>query len=72
MSSEDPDQPVHSRSLIRIFIELYMDSHDCKVLDKKIRENSRECHNHKPQPFQEEEETNKTKQAQIEQTYEKQ
>ena len=41
---------------------------------KKVREKSRECHNHKPQPFlkpQEEEETDKSKQAQTEQTYEK-
>ena len=40
---------------------------------KKVREKSRECHNHKPQPFpdskrlKEEEETDKSKQAQIEQ-----
>ena len=41
--------------------------------EKKLREKSRECQNHKPQPFPgtEEEETDKTKQAQIEQTYEK-
>ena len=41
---------------------------------KKVREKFRVCHNHKPQPFHrhlEEEETDKTKQAQIEQTYEK-
>ena len=40
---------------------------------KKVREKSRECHNHKSQPFPdtEEEETDKSKQAQIEQTYEK-
>ena len=48
---------------------------------KKVREKSRECHNHKPQPPlppfpspprpQEEEETDKPKQAQTEQTYEK-
>ena len=40
---------------------------------KKVREKSRECHNQKPQPFPdtEEEETHKTKQAQIKQTYEK-
>ena len=40
--------------------------------EKKVREKSRECHNHKPQPFsenQEEEETDKSKQAQIDQTY---
>ena len=37
---------------------------------KKIREKSRECDNHKPQPFLEEEETDKAKQAQIKQTYE--
>ena len=37
---------------------------------KKVRKKSRECHNHKPQPrHQEEEETDKTKQAQIEQWY---
>ena len=42
--------------------------------EKKVREKSRECHNHKLQPFpdtQEEEETDKSKQAQVEQTYEK-
>ena len=41
---------------------------------KKVREKSRECNNYKPQPLprhQEEEETDKSKQAQIEQTYEK-
>ena len=40
---------------------------------KMVREKSRECHNHKPQlpRPQEEEETDKSKQAQIEQTYEK-
>ena len=38
---------------------------------KKVREKSRECHNHKPQKHQEKEETDKTKQAQIEQMYEK-
>ena len=41
---------------------------------KKEREKSSKCHNHKPQPLprhQEEEETDKTKQAYIEQTYEK-
>ena len=32
--------------------------------EKKVREKSRECHNYKPQPFPEE--TDKTKQAQIE------
>ena len=42
------------------------------MLKKKVREKSRECHNHKPQPFlEEEEETDKSKEAQIEQTYEK-
>ena len=43
-------------------------------LKKKVREKSRECHNHKTQPYpdpQEEEETDKSKQAQIEQMYEK-
>ena len=56
-------------------------------IKKKVREKSRECHNHKkgkrkvqgvpqsqtaalPRP-QEEEETDKSKQAQTEQTYEK-
>ena len=38
---------------------------------KKVREKSRECHNYKPQRPQEEEETDKSKQAQTEQTYEK-
>ena len=41
---------------------------------KKVREKSRECHNYKTAALprhQEEEETDKTKQAQIEQTYEK-
>ena len=38
---------------------------------KKVKEKSRECHNHKPQLFPEEEKTDKTKQEQIEQTYEK-
>ena len=44
---------------------------------KKVREKSRECHNHKPQPFldikkkKKREETDKSKQAQIDQTYEK-
>ena len=41
---------------------------------KQVREKSRECHNHKPQPFPDtkrKEETEKTKQAQVEQTYEK-
>ena len=50
-----------------------------RLSSKKVGENSREYHNNKPQPFpdtalprhQEEEETDKTKQAQIEQTYEK-
>ena len=40
----------------------------------KKGEKSRECHNYKPQPIprlQEEEKTDKSKQAQIEQTYEK-
>ena len=41
------------------------------IHEKKVREKSRECHNHKPQPFPEEEKTDKTKQARIEQTYEK-
>ena len=42
-------------------------------MSKKVREKSRECHNHKPQPPtpQDEEETDKSKQAQTEQTYEK-
>ena len=35
---------------------------------KKVREKSRECHNQRPQ---EEEKTDKSKQAQTEQTYEK-
>ena len=26
-------------------------SHKCEVVKKKVREKSRECHNHKPQPF---------------------
>ena len=40
--------------------------------NKKVREKSRVCHNHKPQPIPDtEEETDTTKQAQIEQTYEK-
>ena len=44
--------------------------------EKKVREKCRECHNHKPQPFPDpkedpEEETDKSKQAQTEQTYEK-
>ena len=41
---------------------------------KKVREKSRECHNHKTADFprpQEEEEIDNSKQAQIEQTYEK-
>ena len=42
---------------------------------KKAREKSRECHNHKPQPFpdtkRKRKPTKPTKQAQIEQTYEK-
>ena len=37
---------------------------------EKVREKSRECPNHKPR-HQEEEETDKTKQAQIERAYEK-
>ena len=44
------------------------------ITKKKVREKSRECNNYKPQPLprhQEEEETDKSKQAQIEQTYEK-
>ena len=43
------------------------------IRTKKVREKSREYHSHKPQPFSdtEEEESDKTKQAQIEQTYEK-
>ena len=40
----------------------------CFSLQKKVREKYRECHNHKPQ---EKEETDKTKQTQIEQAYEK-
>ena len=39
-------------------------------MSKKVREKSRKCHNHNSQT-QEEVETDKTKQAQIEQTYEK-
>ena len=45
-----------------------------RMFEKKAREKSRECHNHKPQPFPdtlEEEETDRTKQAQIKQTFEK-
>ena len=38
---------------------------------KKERGKSRECHNPQPFPPQEEEETDKSKQAQIEQTYKK-
>ena len=44
-----------------------------KISKEKLREKSRECHNHNaalPRP-QEEDETDKSKQAQIEQTYEK-
>ena len=39
---------------------------------KKVIEKSRECHSHKPQPFpdRKEEETDKSKQEQIEQTFE--
>ena len=37
---------------------------------KRVRETSRDCQNHKPQPFPEED-ADKTKQAQIVQTYEK-
>ena len=33
---------------------------------KKVREKSRECHNHKPTPFPDTKETDKSKQAQIE------
>ena len=42
-------------------------------MQRKVRGKSRECHNHKPQPFPDtsEEETNKSKHAQIEQKYEK-
>ena len=39
------------------------------VYKKKVREKSRECYNRKP--FPEEDETDKSKHAQIEQTYEK-
>ena len=42
------------------------------VCEKKVREKSTECH--KPQPFPDtkrKEETDKSKQAQIDQTYEK-
>ena len=42
---------------------------------KKVREKSRECHNHKPQPLldtKRKSKQKKTKQARIEQTYEKQ
>ena len=39
---------------------------------KKVREKPRECRSLKPKPrYEEEEETDKTKQAQIKQTYEK-
>ena len=41
---------------------------------KRVRENSRECPNHKPQPFPDpkrKRKPDKSKQAQIEQTYEK-
>ena len=39
----------------------------------KVREKSRECHNHKPQPFPDTKRKKKdeTKKAQIEKTYEK-
>ena len=37
---------------------------------EKVRENSRECHNHKLQSFLDEE-TDKAKQVQLEQTHEK-
>ena len=47
-----------------------MCSTDWPTSEKKVREKSRECHNHKPL-LQEEEETDKSKQAQIEKTYEK-
>ena len=42
-------------------------------LEKKVREKSRECHNHAAAlpRHQEEDKTDKTKQAQIEQMYEK-
>ena len=40
------------------------------LLGEKVREKSRECHNYKPRP-QKKEETDKSKQAQTEQTYEK-
>ena len=41
---------------------------------KKVEEKSRECHNHKPQPFPDikrERKPTNPKQAQIDQTYEK-
>ena len=41
---------------------------------KKVRDKSRECHNHKSQPFTDtkrKKQTDKTKQVQIEQAYEK-
>ena len=49
------------------------DTVKCCVKKKKVREKSRECHNHKlQQPFPDtKRKRNKTKQAQIEQTYEK-
>ena len=49
----------------------------CFNTKKKFREKSRECHNHKPQPFpdtkrkRKQTKPNKPKQAQIEQTYKK-
>ena len=51
-----------------MFLYLY------KSLVRKVTEKSRECHNHKPQPFPDtkrKRKTDNTKQAQIEQTYEK-
>ena len=52
----------------QVFYFYFSIVHFCLVhYQKKVREKSRESHNHKPQ----EEETDKSKQAQIEQTYEK-
>ena len=43
-------------------------------VEKKVRDKSKECRNHKPQPFPDtrrKKKQTKPKQAQIEQTYEK-
>ena len=42
------------------------------IVKKRVNDKFWECHNHKPHSFPKtkKEETNKTKQAQIEQTYE--